>query len=189
MGADAAIGGAGSLVSPHPTTSVLPRLNATLGVMSERDPRFQPPDAATLAWAAHHFSSDAVVVVRRLGGGLDAATHLVRSKEGTEAVLRRATRPHHGRRDEEFRMERDQLTKLQGTGLPVAVPLGADLNAVHTDVSALLVSRLPGRLTTHGSHPPRSSLPWHRRRPWSTVSRCRTRSGRGMIARPTCSAP
>ena len=34
-------------------------------------------------------------------------------------------------------MERDQLTKLQGTGLPVAVPLGADLNAVHTDVSAL----------------------------------------------------
>ncbi len=44
-------------------------------------------------------------------------------------------------------MELDQLTKLQDTGLPVAVPLGADLNAVHTDVPALLVSRLPGRLT------------------------------------------
>ena len=26
-------------------------------------------------------------------------------------------------------MERDQLTKLQDTGLPVAVPLGADLHA------------------------------------------------------------
>ena len=44
-------------------------------------------------------------------------------------------------------MERDQLTNLQDTGLPVAVPLGADLHAIHTDVPALLVSRLPGRLT------------------------------------------
>ena len=31
-------------------------------------------------------------------------------------------------------MERDQLTELQDAGLPVARPLGADLNAVQTDV-------------------------------------------------------
>jgi hypothetical protein len=79
-------------------------------------------------------------------------------------------------------MERDQLTKLQDTGLPVAVPLGADLHAVHTDVPALLVSRLPGRLTypreptaafisalaqaaavVHGQPVPDQVWPWHDR--------------------------
>lgn len=77
-------------------------------------------------------------------------------------------------------MERDQLTNLQDTGLPVAVPLGADLHAVHTDVPALLVSRLPGRLTypreptaafisalaqaaamVHGQPVPDPVWPWH----------------------------
>jgi aminoglycoside phosphotransferase (APT) family kinase protein len=150
--------------------------------MSEGNPRFQPPDATTLAWAARHLASDVILAVRPLGGGLDAATHLVRTNEGTEAVLRRAARPHHGHRGEEFRMELDQLTKLQDTGLPVAVPLGADLNAVHTDVPALLVSRLPGRLTypreptaafisamaqaaamVHGQSVPDPVWPWHDR--------------------------
>jgi hypothetical protein len=79
-------------------------------------------------------------------------------------------------------MERDQLTKLQDTGLPMAVPLGADLHAVHTDVPALLVSRLPGRLTypreptaafisalaqaaamVHGQPVPDPVWPWHDR--------------------------
>ena len=115
--------------------------------MSDGDPRFEPPDPATLAWVARQLGSRAAVVVRRLGGGLDAATHLVRSDNGTEAVLRRATRPHQEGRGEEFRRERDMLTALQDAGLPVARPLGADLRAVQTDVPALLVSRLPGRLT------------------------------------------
>jgi aminoglycoside phosphotransferase (APT) family kinase protein len=111
------------------------------------DPRLEPPDAATLAWAARQLASPAVVVVRRLGGGLDAATHLVRSDIGTEVVLRRATRPHQELPGEDLRKERDQLSLLQNSGLPVARPLGADLHAVHTDVPALLVSRLPGLLT------------------------------------------
>lgn len=44
-------------------------------------------------------------------------------------------------------MERDMLALLQDTGLPVARLLGADLDAIHTDVPALLVSCFPGRLT------------------------------------------
>lgn len=86
-------------------------------------------------------------MVQRLGGGLDAATHLLRAGDGAEAVMRRAVGPDIDRRVEVLRRERDILTLLQRTGLPVARLLGADLDAAHTDVPTLLTSRLPGRLT------------------------------------------
>ncbi len=115
--------------------------------MTGNGPDVEPPDAATLAWAARRLASEAATVVQRLGGGLDAATHLLRAGDGSEAVLRRAVGPDGDRRVEQFRRERDILTLLQHTGLPVARLLGADVDAVQTDGPALLTSCLPGRLT------------------------------------------
>ena len=115
--------------------------------MTGNGPDVEPPDAATLAWAARRLASEAATVVQRLGGGLDAATHLLRAGDGAEAVLRRAVGPDGDRRVEQFRRERDILKLLQHTGLPVARLLGADVDAVQTDGPALLTSCLPGRLT------------------------------------------
>jgi hypothetical protein len=53
--------------------------------MTESGPMFEPPDAATLAWAARRQASEEATVVQRLGGGLDAATHLLRAGDSTEA--------------------------------------------------------------------------------------------------------
>ena len=51
-----------------------------------------------------------------------------------------------------FRREGDVFELLQGTGLPVARLIAADLEAEYTDVPAMLVSRVPGRLR-YPAHP------------------------------------
>ena len=119
---------------------------------SEHDPRHELPDAATLAWVARAMDAASAVVVRRLVGGLDAATHLIRAADGREAVLRRATGPRDERREESFRRERDMAALLVDLGMPVARVLADDLQAVDTDVPTLLLSRVPGRLT-YPRHP------------------------------------
>ena len=109
------------------------------------------PPPSTLAWAAQQVGANARVVrVRRLRNAWASAVHAIDVDDGENAhrlVLRRWARTDLPPDDGVVANEAAVLSYLAAADVKVPVPrlIGADPDAEHADVPALLMSRVEGR--------------------------------------------
>jgi aminoglycoside phosphotransferase (APT) family kinase protein len=108
------------------------------------------PPARTLEWVLARAGADEVLALERLRGGWTSAMHAVavRGPGGErELVLRRMFRePWLSHAPELLSREAGTLRLLAGGPVPAPALVAADPRAEETDLPALLMSRLPGRL-------------------------------------------
>jgi hypothetical protein len=115
--------------------------------------RFRPPQRA-LAWAGACLGGP-VTSARALRGGMSSAVHLVTVQDAggqrRQAVLRRYVRSEDepGIADREARA----LRFAGSLGVPVPALLAVDPDGTQAGVPAVLMSRLPGRITWWPSDP------------------------------------
>ena len=111
------------------------------------------PPAAGLARMATAVAGPGarVASVRRLTGGVDAATHAVRLDPGGWVVLKRSWTTSPRSLAGEF----DRLGVAERVAVPTPQPLAVDPAGEWFDRPALVMSRVPGRSTLH-----RDAGPW-----------------------------
>lgn len=90
------------------------------------------------------------VSVRRLMGGVDCSTHAVRLEPGGWVVLKVSPEAH----SRSLASEAEVLTFAERVTVPSPALLGLDLAGAWFGRPALVMSRLSGRLTWHGSPGP-----------------------------------
>jgi aminoglycoside phosphotransferase (APT) family kinase protein len=111
--------------------------------------RSRPPRQA-LAWAAARLGGP-VISARALRGGMSSAVHLLTVADGAgrrrQAVLRRYVRPELNAEDPDIAAREARALRVAGTvGVPTPALLAVDAAGTEAGVSAVLMSRLPGRV-------------------------------------------
>ena len=114
-----------------------------------------PPPSKTLDWVAAQVG-EAVAEIQPLVGGMSSAVHRLSFANRPPAVLRRYTYTDWIEREPHIpHDEVRNLTALGDLDVGVATPrlIGADPDAAHCDVPALLMTEIPGRPLIDPCHP------------------------------------